>query len=81
MVEPVHHRCHFVRRPYVAVSRRQLAVREKGDFKKKSKLAVREKGDFNKKSKFLNVRQRKNLRHSAWEPVDDQSKLAVDAQR
>jgi hypothetical protein len=36
-----------------------------------------EKGDFNKKSKFLNVHQRKNLRwvHSAWEPVDDQSKL------
>jgi hypothetical protein len=39
-------------------------------------LAMREKGDFNKKSKFLNVHQRKNLIqvHSAWEPVDDQSK-------
>jgi hypothetical protein len=39
---------------------------------------VREKGDFNKKSKFLNVHQRKNLRsvHSAWEPVDDQSKYS-----
>jgi hypothetical protein len=58
-------------------------MQEASESHARGSVSHRAKGDFNKKSKFLNVRQRENLRlaHSAWEPVDDQSKRQLHGER